>query len=220
MKQGTFFFITDDFFKKHDPANRLMKNKEGTHHRPCFYAFPDKKEPDIFWCIPISSQVKKFENIAQNKISKQLAKGIKNPKCNTIRFGEVLGQKRAFLIQNLFPVTAAYVSATYIDKNTLNPVTIEPATEKDIATNAKDILKLVFRGYSNLVFSDIQKTYTDLIFELHPERQKESQVSCAAVPKAPAKPSVLNRLQQAVAQQENTDQIKQDVQKDAELQTV
>ncbi|MFW5650091.1 MAG: hypothetical protein ACOCNC_01730 [Acetivibrio ethanolgignens] len=86
MKQGTFFFITDDFFKK----------------------------------------------IVHNKISKQMEKGYKTPKCNTIRFGEVLGQKRAFLIQNMFPVTAAYVFATYIDKNTNNPVTIAPDTEKGL----------------------------------------------------------------------------------------
>lgn len=173
MKQGTFFFIADDFFTKHDPDGHLMKNKDGVHDRPCFYAFPDKKEPDIFWCVPISSQIEKFERIVQNKIAMQIAKGYKAPKCNTIRFGEVLGQKRAFLIQNIFPVTAAYVSATYIDKNSHNPVTIAPDTENDIATNAKDILKLVFRGYNNLVFSDIQKTYIDLIAELHPEHQKK-----------------------------------------------
>ncbi|KSV59762.1 hypothetical protein ASU35_07760 [Acetivibrio ethanolgignens] len=168
MKQGTFFFITDDFFKKHDMDGRLMKNKDGIHNRPCFYAFPDKKEPNIFWCVPISSQIEKFERIVHNKISKQMEKGYKTPKCNTIRFGEVLGQKRAFLIQNMFPVTAAYVFATYIDKNTKNPVTIAPDTEKDIVTNAREILKLVFRGYNNLVFTDIQKTYADLIAELHP----------------------------------------------------
>ena len=166
MIQGTFFFITDDFFIKHDPEGTLMKNKEGKHHRPCFYAFPDKKEPNIFWCVPISSQVGKYEKIVQNKISKQIAKGYKTPKCNTIRFGEVLGQKRAFLIQNIFPVTVSYVSNIYIDKNSHNPVTIAPTTEKDITTNAKDILKLVFRGYDKLVFSDIQKIYNNLIEEI------------------------------------------------------
>lgn len=171
MKQGTFFFITDDFFIKYDSDERLMKNKEGSHNRPCFYAFPDKKEPNIFWCIPISSQVEKYEKIVQNKILKQTAKGYKTPKCNTIRFGEVLGQKRAFLIQNMFPVTAAYISSVYIDKNTLNPVTIVPAVEKDIITNANDILKLVFRGYHNLVFSDIQQIYHDLIEEMRFEQK-------------------------------------------------
>ncbi|MEG0338838.1 MAG: hypothetical protein RR573_02870 [Oscillospiraceae bacterium] len=183
MKQGTFFFIADDFFTKHDPDGCLMKNKEGVHNRPCFYAFPDKKEPNIFWCVPISSQIEKFEKIVQNKITKQIAKGYKAPKCNTICFGEVLGQKRAFLIQNMFPVTASYVSAIYMDKNSHNPVTIAPDTEKDITKNAKDILKLVFRGNNNLVFSDIQKTYTNLIAELQAtvnalrERLAQSEIS-------------------------------------------
>lgn len=67
----------------------------------------------------------------------------------------------------MFPVTAKYISNVYIDKNTQSPVTIPPVTEKDIVKNAKDILKLVFRGYSNLVFSDIRKIYADLTEELH-----------------------------------------------------
>ncbi len=175
MEQGTFLFIKDDFFTKHDPNGSLMKNKEGGHNRPCFYAFPDKKQPDIFWCVPISSQIEKFERIVQRKISKQIARGYKTPKCNTIRFGNVLGQKRAFLIQNMFPVTSAYVSSIYMDRNTHKPVTISQRTEKDITQNAKDILRLVFRGY-NIIFSDVQKIYKDLIAELHPEQQKKSEI--------------------------------------------
>lgn len=172
MKQGTFFFIADEFFAKHDSNGRLMKNKEGAHNRPCFYAFPDRKEPNIYWCIPISSRIEKYEKIVENKLTK-FGKGYKAPKCNTIRFGEVLGQKRAFLIQNMFPVTPRYISTVYIDRNTQTPVTITPATEKDIVKNAREILKLVFRGYSNLVFSDIRKTYADLTAELQTEQQKD-----------------------------------------------
>ncbi len=172
MKQGTFLFIADEFFAKHDSNGHLMKNKEGVHNRPCFYAFPDRKEPNIYWCIPISSRVEKYEKIVENKLSK-FEKRDKAPKCNTIRFGEVLGQKRAFLIQNMFPVTPRYISTVYIDRNTQTPVTIAPATEKDIVKNAREILKLVFRGYSNLVFSDIRKTYADLTAELQTEQQKD-----------------------------------------------
>ena len=186
MKQGTFFFISDDFFSKHDPDGRLMKNKEGFHDRPCFYAFSDTKIPDIMWCVPISSQIDKFERIAKRKIAKQIERGNKNPKCNTIRFGNVLGQKRAFLIQNMFPVAATYVTGTYIDKNTGTPVKIDRATEKDVATNARDILKLVFRGYNNLVFSDIQKTYADLTAELQPEQQKKTEIAATAQPQTAA----------------------------------
>ena len=41
-----------------------------------------------------------------------------DPKCDTIRFGEVLGKKRAFLIQNIFPVSKRYIESAYVDKNT------------------------------------------------------------------------------------------------------
>ena len=36
MKQGHFYFISDEFFQKYDPDHRLMQNKEDGHFRPCF----------------------------------------------------------------------------------------------------------------------------------------------------------------------------------------
>ena len=166
MKKGTFIFIADDFYKKYDLNGNLMQNKGKSHNRPCFYAFPDKVEPNIFWCIPISSKVKKYEEIVLKKILNQKAKGNKNPKCNTICFGEVLGQRRAFLIQNMFPVIAKYVTSIYIDNNTNKPVTIASKSEKEIVKNAKEILKLVFCGYDRLVFFNVNKTYNELIEEI------------------------------------------------------
>lgn len=186
MKQGVFLFIADDFFAKHDPDGCLMRNKEGIHDRPCFYAFPDKKEPSILWCVPISSRVEKYERIFESKIASQIEKGIKSPKCTTIRFGEVMGQKRAFLIQNMFPVAATYVSGIYMDRNSRTPVTIPQSTERDISKNARDVLKLAFFGHSNLVFSDVQRIYSDLVAELHADRQrKEIAVPANALAASP-----------------------------------
>lgn len=162
MKRGFFYFISDEFYRKYDSENLLMKNKLGIHHRPCFYAFPDAKNPSILWLIPISSQVEKYEKIVQRKLNRQAEQGVKFPKCNTIRFGKVMGQKRAFLIQNMFPVTTDYITAIYIDRNTGNPVTLEPKVEKDILVNAKAVLKLVLRGNERLIFSDVLKMRSDL----------------------------------------------------------
>jgi hypothetical protein len=166
VTQGHFYFISDEFYKKHDPDNRLMKNKEYSHNRPCFYAFRDNKNVNILWCIPVSSQIEKFDKIVQHKLNKQAARGIKNPKCTTVCFGAVMGQRRAFLIQNMFPVTDDYIIATYIDKNTGNPVTVDYQTERKLLANAKDTLKAVIRGYGSPVFSDILKTRADLIAEI------------------------------------------------------
>ena len=155
MKQGHFYFISDEFFTRFDPNGLLMRNKEGNRSRPCYFVFPDKTEPEIFWCVPISSKVEKYEGIVQKKLEKQERNGNDHPSCDTIRFGNVLGQKRAFLIQNIFPISAQYIDATYIDRNTQKPVTISRKTERDIYLKAKKILRLVWRGYENLVFSDV-----------------------------------------------------------------
>jgi len=109
MEQGQFYFIKDVFFTVYDKEHMLMRNDEGVNtdgkkrSRPCFYAFKDKKNPLVLWCVPISSQLDKYLRIYNQKLDRQREKGIKSPKCNTIRFGEVMGIKKAFLIQNIFP---------------------------------------------------------------------------------------------------------------------
>lgn len=47
--------------------------------------------------IPFSSRVSKFTGIYNKKIQKY-------GKCDTIVFGDVLGHRKAFLIQNMEPV--------------------------------------------------------------------------------------------------------------------
>ena len=176
MKQGHFYFISDEFFTRFDPNGLLMRNKEGNRSRPCYFVFPDKTEPEIFWCVPISSKVEKYEGIVQKKLEKQERNGNDHPSCDTIRFGNVLGQKRAFLIQNIFPISAQYIDATYIDRNTQKPVTISRKTERDIYLKAKKILRLVWRGYENLVFSDVLSIRAALIQESQREIPFEKRI--------------------------------------------
>ena len=184
MQNGRFYFIADDFYAKYDAEHCLMQNKEVVNgkpaQRPCFFAFPDSKNPQIFWCVPISSKVDKYQAIYDKKIAKQLDKHIKNPVCNTIRFGEVMGQKRAFLIQNMFPVIKSYVTDVYIDRNTQNAVTIDPHTESDIIKNAKAVLKLSLRGIP-IVFGNIKKIYESLTAELT-LLEKASPIQASQIP--------------------------------------
>ena len=174
MQQEIFVFIKDEFFTKYDQNGYLMRNKGDRHSRPCFLAFSDKKEPNILWCVPISSQTEKFEKIVKSKIAKQQKNGNHSPKCNIIRFGNVLGHKKAFLIQNMFPITATYIASIYMDKQTHHPVTIEPSVVKDIISNSKNILKLAYHGYDNLIFTDIKSIYNSLKLELQAKQQDNS----------------------------------------------
>ena len=128
LMAGAFYFVTDAYFTRFtDPY--LMPNKGVGHQRPCFYAYQDRKT-GLFWMIPISSQLDKFHKIAASKVRRY-------GYCNTIVFGDVLGRERAFLIQNMFPVTAEYIDSQYIDGHSGTPVRVANALSDQIIRNAK-----------------------------------------------------------------------------------
>lgn len=139
MLNGHFYFIKDEFYDNLEGCN-LMTNKnyesptEGG--RPCHYCL---KHKDYYWMVPVSSRIDKFRSIYNNKISK---KGY----CDTIRFGYINGQERAFLIQNCFPVTEKYVKEEYkINKNTV-PVTISDDLSKELNGLIRKVIRMYEKG--------------------------------------------------------------------------
>lgn len=173
METGYLYFITDEFYEKFDKDKTLMQNKESingqTHDRPCFFAVRDTKDEEIYWLVPLSSKVEKYEAIVQQKIEKMKSKGKENPECNTIRFGKVMGHQTVFLIQNMFPSTNKYINNIYVDRNTHNNVTLSPDVTKDIIKNAKQVLKLHRRGIV-LTYGNIDSIYSNLSEELKRDR--------------------------------------------------
>lgn len=162
MLSAQLYFLSDQYYIDF-PDDKLMKNKEMIagipHNRPCFFAFPDTQNSEIYWIIPISSNYEKFKRIEQLKIEKY-------GKCNTIRFGTVLGREAAFLIQNMCPVTERYLMA-YIDKNHI-PIRIDNRIAADVVRNAGDVLAMAKRG-AKVVFPDIFKIYSELELQLQKE---------------------------------------------------
>ena len=151
MDTGHFYFIKDQYFIDF-PDSKLMKNKETVngkvHNRPCFYAFLDKTT-GLYWMIPFSSQVTKFQRIYDAKIEKF-------GRCDTIIFGEVLGHKKAFLIQNMCPINAAYIKNEYIDFISKKPVKVNKKLEKQLQQKASKVLALYKYG-KKLIFPDVLK---------------------------------------------------------------
>ena len=140
-----FYFISDIFYEDFpDPA--LMKNKEEGHGRPCFLAIQD--DDGLYWMIPISSKVEKFKAIYKHKTQN-------GKRCDTICFANVLGNERAFLIQNMFPITEKYISGEYCQHSTGNPVMISEIEAKEILERFKRVLALVKQGNTKLVFPNI-----------------------------------------------------------------
>lgn len=164
MASSQLFFLSDMYYRDF-PDDKLMKNKDVIdgvlHNRPCFFAFPDSKYPAIYWIVPISSKFEKFKRIEQSKIEKY-------GKCNTIRFGTVLGREAAFLIQNMCPATEKYLIA-YIDKNNV-PIQIDHRIAEDVTKNARDVLAMAKRG-AKVVFPDIFTIYHALKQQLLSENQ-------------------------------------------------
>lgn len=167
MLETQLYFLSDEYYQDF-PDDKLMKNQEMidgiAHNRPCFFALPDTKEPAIYWIVPISSKYQKFKRIEQDKIRK-------HGKCNTIRFGTVLGRNTAFLIQNMCPAIEKYLTA-YIDKNNV-PIRIDDRVAEDVSKNARTVLAMAKRG-AKVVFPDIFKIYNELIQQLQKEKQHQT----------------------------------------------
>lgn len=156
MDIGHFYFISDQYYVDF-PDGQLMQNKEtvnGTpHDRPCFYSFFDNATC-LFWMVPISSKVQKFKAIYQNKMQKY-------GRCDTIVFGEVLGHEKAFLLQNMCPVTQKYIVSEYIDSRANIPVRISKELESELTKKAKKVLNLHRQGV-RLIFPDISSIEASL----------------------------------------------------------
>ena len=146
---GTFYFVSDDYFLDF-PDQYLMRNKETVngqqHRRPCFYAFEDANT-GLLWMIPFSSQVQKYHHHANSKTQKY-------GRCDTILFGRVLGHEKAFLIQNMCPMTDKYLVNQYIDARTNAIVRIDGAFETVLIKTARQVLARVRKGV-HLIFPDV-----------------------------------------------------------------
>lgn len=157
--QPQLFFLSNQYYIDF-PDDKLMKNKDIIdgipHNRPCFYAFADSKHTGIYWIVPISSRYEKYKKIEQSKIQKY-------GRCNTIRFGTVLGRNTAFLIQNMCPATLQYLTP-YIDKNNC-PIRIDDRVAADVEKNARDVLAIAKRG-AKVIFPDVFRIYNGLVDQL------------------------------------------------------
>ena len=158
METGKLYFVKDKFYERFKNCG-LLENKEiidgKEHNRPCCYLFKYKQEDtDIYWMIPISSKVSKYESEYQKSIKKY-------GKCDNISFGYILGDKCAFLPQNLFPITEEYINNIYIDKNTSNPITIPADLMAELNKKARKKIRYNQNG-KILGMTDIMKIYNEL----------------------------------------------------------
>jgi hypothetical protein len=111
----------------------------------------------------ISSKVEKYEEIYNDRI-------LKYPDYDGIKFGYILGEKRAFLIQNLCPVIPKYINGKYIDKAKNAPVDIPDNLKKDLNARVRKAIRLYRKG-TKIVFPKILAIETTLLEELKTEQE-------------------------------------------------
>ena len=167
MTHGHFYFLKQQYFDDY-PDPYLMANKEQIgdelHNRPCFYAFEDDTFPGIFWLVPVSSRVEKYQRIYDKKVARYHY-------CDTIVIGNFLGNKTAFLIQNMCPATEEYISEEYLRDNI--PAAIASNLESEIESKAKRALMLQRQGHK-LIFPDVQTIEASLATKLQSRKDIES----------------------------------------------
>ena len=99
--------------------------------------------------VPISSQLEKYQAIYDEKIKKYSS-------YDGIVFGFVNGKKRAFLIQNLCPVTEEFISEVYtIEKGTVE-VTIDDKLSEEIGKKVRKVMAMYKKGIK-ITLTDIKK---------------------------------------------------------------
>ena len=83
-------------------------------------------------------------------------------RCDTIVFGEVLGHEKAFLIQNMCPITEKYMKNEYLDSVANIPVRVDGRLEKALKDKAGKVLALQRKG-AKLIFPDVLSIEQELL---------------------------------------------------------
>lgn len=138
MIAGEFYFIDESYAQKYGNG-KIMIDPD----RPHLFAFIQN---GLFWFIPITSKVEKFESIRNYKIEKY-------KRCDTIDFSYILGHKKAVLIQNMIPVRREFIKEQYLDSQG-NSIRLPLKDERRIINNAKKILAVHCRN-PIYIFGDI-----------------------------------------------------------------
>ena len=151
IQLGNLYFIKQSFFDLVEdstlPINK-PDDENGEHGRPSFCAIK-VDQGNYYWVIPFSHQVEKYQKIYDKNIKKY-------GRCDTIEFGYVLGEKKAFLLQNMFPVTEQYFKNVYIDKNTKKPIELSNKIKSNLKSKANKLLSFYYIKEIKLMFTDVE----------------------------------------------------------------
>ena len=132
---GSLYFVSDEFFSKvNDPYLKI--NYENTK-RPHYFAFLDHVT-GLYWLVPCSSKVEKFERLIQKKKEQ-------HKPTDTIKIVKIFNRKTVLLFQDMFPATAQYIVGQYIKGGQAVRIA-NPKLIQELEKNAHKIIRLLHKG--------------------------------------------------------------------------
>lgn len=153
IKKGYIYHIKDEYFNVVQD-DTLMKNYENGKTRPTYFCIKDD-DLEILWFIPMSSKVKKYKVIRDEKIKKYGS-------CDTILIKKFLGKNSVFLLQNMFPTIEKYVDHIH----TINgkEVKVIKSVEREIKISFNKVMTLIKKGH-NIIFTDVKSDLRKMLIE-------------------------------------------------------
>ena len=135
MKKSGFYVIKDKFFEDMEEPY-LKGNKSG--NRPHYYCF-EETCAGVYWMIPMSSKVDKYMKIIDKKVS------VGKP-CDILHIVKLPNDRETtFLIQDMFPITEAYIEREYrIAGNHM--VLASEHVIKEVEQKARKVVAMLKRG--------------------------------------------------------------------------
>jgi len=137
-----------------------MRNYNGNPNRPAYFCLKDKRT-GLFWVVPMSTRIEKY----QNRIDNDLSKYGKNKK---IIIGTFAGKQSVFLFQNMFPLLPKYFDHVYTIKG--NPVPINQNLRSILDRNFRDVMDLHKKG-EKVVFTDIDRLVKQMVKEASSDKR-------------------------------------------------
>ena len=161
IKKNGFYLIKKEFFDKINDPYIPTKEK-----RPVFFCIQDKKNSELWWVIPMTSQLDK----ANKFISKY-----GEEKCYKFEINTTM-DKSVFNIQDLFPITSKYIDREFkIDG--VHYVIKDKNLIKKVEKKASKVISMAMVGEKMLNTSvNVQRIKNILEQEINSEKNKKLEV--------------------------------------------
>ena len=158
IKKNGFYLIKKEFFDKINDPYIPTKEK-----RPVFFCIQDKKNSELWWVIPMTSQLDKA-----NKFIKKYGE----EKCYKFEINTTM-DKSVFNIQDLFPITSKYIDREFkIDG--VHYVIKDKNLIKKVEKKASKVISMAMVGEKMLNTSvNVQRIKNILEQEINSEKNKK-----------------------------------------------